>query len=124
MQEAATRFESKKLFLVFRKEFMENMFSMAKERLSKLPESERSSHIKKLLQKANSELKVAVVYCNKKDAKFVTGYKVKEADIIGGIIAESENGEIRVDYSYETLLAQIKDSLLPELNKLLFAERK
>ncbi len=120
-REASTaKLESKKLELTFRKDFIESIFSEAKDRLSKLPESERASHIKKLIQKASSELKAEVIYCSRKDAKHVSGFKAREADITGGIIAESADGSLRVDYSYEALLDQLKDSLLPELDKLLF----
>ncbi len=120
-REAATaKLESKKLELTLRKELVESVFSQAKETLSKLPEPERASYVRKLLKKANSELKAAVIYCNKKDAKSITGFKVVEADIAGGIIAESADGSLRVDYSYEALLEQLKDSLMPELDKLLF----
>lgn len=124
-REAATaKLESKKLLLTFRKDFIEGIFSQARERLSKLTEQEMASHIKKLLKKAESELKVAVVYCNRKDAKYASGYKVKEAEIAGGLIAETADGSLRADYSYEALLEQLKDSLMPELDKLLFAEKK
>lgn len=121
---AIAKLESKKMSLAFRKDFIEGIFSQAKERLSRLPETERASYIKKLLQKANSELEMEVIYCNKKDARYVTGYKAKEADITGGIIAESADGSLRVDYSYEALLEQLKESLLPELDKLLFTGKK
>ncbi|MAG15738.1 hypothetical protein CMO88_01620 [Candidatus Woesearchaeota archaeon] len=119
-EDAAAKLESKKLTLAFRKEFVDETFSIAREKLSQLPDSERASHIKKMLEKAKSEIDIAIVHCNKKDRKFVSGYKVKETDILGGIIAESANGTLRVDYSYETLLNQLKGSLLPKLNKVLF----
>ncbi len=123
--EAATaKLESKKLLLTFRKDFIESIFAQTKENLSKLTEQERERHIKKLLKQAESELKAAVIYCNKKDAKYVSGYKVKEADITGGLIAETADGSLRADYSYEAILEQLKDSLLPELDKLLFTGKK
>ena len=121
---ASARLESKKLYLSFRKEFIDESFSLVHEKLSKLPDSARAAHIKKLLEKAGSEIDVSVVQCNKKDCKFVSNFKVIEADILGGIIAESADGTLRVDYSYETLLAQLKDSLLPELNETLFSKKK
>ncbi len=121
---AAAKLESKKLLLAFRKDFIEGIFSLAREKLAGLPESERASQIKKLLEKASSEIEVAVVYCNKKDARYVSGCKVKEADVTGGIIAESSDGSLRVDYSYETMLEQLKDLLLPELDRLIFTGTK
>ncbi len=117
---AKAKLESKKLELTLRKDFVESIFSQAKEMLSGIPETERASHIKRLLKKANSEMKAEIIYCNKKDSKHIIGYKIKDAEITGGIIAESADGSLRADYSYEALLDQLKDSLLPELDKLLF----
>ena len=82
-----------------------------------------SKHIKKLLEKANDELKIGTIYCNKKDLSLLKGRKTKTVEIIGGIMAESADGELRVDYSYETLLKQIKESLMPELNQILFDKK-
>jgi len=63
------------------------------------------------------------VYCNEKDKESVKNYKVKEANILGGVIAESKDGMLRVDYSYDLLLKQLKDELLPQLNKMLFHKK-
>ncbi len=121
---AAAKLESKKLLLSFRKEFIEGIFSLAREKLASLPESERASHVKNLLKKASAEIEVAIIYCNRKDARQLNSFKAKDADIIGGIIAESSDGSLRVDYSYETMLEQLKDTLLPELDRLIFAGTK
>jgi len=123
-ESASVKLESKKFSLAFRKDFIDEIFSLVQEKLSKLPDSARSEHIKKLLEKAGSEIDIAVVHCNKKDSKFVSDFKVVEADMLGGIIAESEGGTLRVDYSYETLLEQLKNSLLPELGEMLFGKKK
>ena len=50
--------------------------------------------------------------------------KPDEADILGGIIAESASGEFRVDYSYDALLEQLRERLLPALNEVLFGRVK
>lgn len=123
-KEAAAKLEAKKLALTFRKNFIDEIFSLAQERASNLPDSKKSEHIKKLLKKAGSEIDTAVVYCSKKDRKFVNNLEVIESDMLGGIIAESPDRTLRVDYSYETLLGQLKDSLLPELNRMLFSRKK
>ena len=121
---AAAKLDSKKLSLAFRKKFIDEMFSLVREKLATLPDSTRDKHVKKLLEKAKSEIDVAVVQCNKRDRKFVGNVKVTEGDILGGIIAESADGTLRVDYSYETMLDQLKDSMLPELNEILFKTKK
>jgi len=115
---AAAKLESKKLILSFKKKFIDELFEFVSKKLSKLPASTRAVHLKKLLEKASSEIDVATVYCNTKDLKLIEHPQKKEAEISGGIIAESANTELRVDYSYDTLLKQLKESLMPELNKI------
>jgi len=119
-QKAAGKLEAKKLNLSFRKQFIDEILEQVKEKINNLPDATRAKHVKKLLDKAGKEITIATVYCNKKDRKHVGKHKVKDTDIIGGIIAESSNGTLRVDYSYETLLEQLQESLMPELNEMLF----
>ena len=121
---ASTSIEAKKMTLAFRKSFIDEIFLLVQERLSKLPDQKRSEHVKKLLLKAGSEIEVAVIQCNKKDGKSVSNLRTAEAGIQGGLIAESADGTLRVDYSYETLLEQLKGTLLPELNEMLFGRKK
>lgn len=124
-REAATAIlEIKKLNLAFRKEHVDSIFEEVKKRLEKLSESRRASHVKSLLKKADKELDVSTIYCNKKDVKHVnTKYVIEESDILGGLIAESKDKTLRVDYSYETLIRQLENSLTPEINKILFAKK-
>ncbi len=122
-EEAAAKLEAKKQILSLKKEFIDGLFEQVKEKLAQLPERQRASHVKILLRKASKEIDVAAVFCNKKDRKNA-GSNVKDAEILGGIIAESADGSIRVDYSYDTMLEQIKSELMPELNKELFEKKK
>jgi len=119
---AAAKLESKKLILSFKKQFIDELFESVSKKLAKLPASTRTIHLKKLLEKASSEIDVAIVYCNTKDLKLVEHRKKKPTDISGGIVAESANTELRVDYSYDALLKQLKESLMPDLNKTLFVQ--
>ena len=119
-ENAAAKLESKKLSLTFKKEFVDEILSEVKNKLEHFSDSTRAKHVKLLLVKAAKEISISTVYCNKKDRKTVDKYKVKDAPILGGVIAESANGTLRVDYSYETLLEQLHESLMGELNELLF----
>lgn len=55
---------------------------------------------------------------NKELANRIT--EVKEANFTGGIIAESIDGTLRIDNSYESRLEMLLPILLPELNNELF----
>ncbi|MBI2136959.1 hypothetical protein HYU12_00390 [Candidatus Woesearchaeota archaeon] len=121
---ASAKLEGQKLVLSFKKGYVDGLFAEVRARLAELPEGVRAGHVKKLLEKASSELEVGVVYCCKRDVKLVRNFSVKEAGILGGVVAESASGEFRVDYSYDALLEQLKERLLPELNEILFGRVK
>ena len=118
---ASANLEISKANLDFRKKFTDQVFDSVRERLAKLPDKKRSSHVKALMKKAGREIDVALVRCSPKDRKHAgKDHKAENAEIMGGIIAESENGELRVDYSYETLISDMKETLVPEISKILF----
>ena len=121
---ASAKLDGQKLALSFRKGYVDGLFGEVRARLTGLPEGVRAGHVRRLLEKASSELEIGVVYCCRRDVKLVRNFKVKEADILGGIIAESASGEFRVDYSYDALLEQLRERLLPALNEVLFGRVK
>lgn len=45
---------------------------------------------------------------------------VREANCLGGVIAEDVEGKLRIDNTYETRLEMLLPKLLPEINKKLF----
>ncbi|MEK6983669.1 MAG: V-type ATP synthase subunit E family protein [Nanoarchaeota archaeon] len=117
---AASNMESKKMLLEAKKEVIEMIFAEVKKRLETLDDKKREWYIKRLIDKARNELEIALVYCNKKSAKFVKEFTAEPIDIAGGLIAENKEGTIRLDYSFETMLESIRDSELQSVNKLLF----
>lgn len=117
---ASSELEIKKLFLQEKKNAINKVFKEAEKRIKGLSHDERAEHVKKLLDKANKEINVKFVYCNKKDSKLVEDFEVEESDILGGIIAESDDRAVRVDYSYETILESIKEQNLQDLGNILF----
>ncbi len=120
-QEAASaELENKKFVLEAKKEAVEKVFEEARKSIERLSDRKREEHISKLLEKAKNDIEVAKVYCNKKDAKLVKGFKSEFTGIIGGIIAENRDGTVRVDYSFDALLQNIKESELQKINQILF----
>jgi len=117
---AASELEIKKMFLEEKKKAVENVFSEVRKKINDLSGNKREEHIKKLIEKAKKELDVKYIYCSKKDVNLIHDFEAIEEDISGGVIAENENRDVRVDYSYETLLESIKEKYLQELGKLLF----
>jgi len=121
MKTAQARSEAKKLVLDKKKEIINTVFEKAKQRLLSLNDGEKKKYIQKLVEKAKNEIDAETVYCNEKDKKFLNGLRCEEADIIGGIIVENKDKTIRIDYSFDTMLSNIKESSLQEIAKRLFS---
>lgn len=119
---AAAEFEGKRALLDKKKELIQHVMEKAMDDLKKLPSEERKTMIGELLGKAQHEIEVTTVYVNRQDKSLVKekGVTIKEKNITGGLIAETADGKISVDLSFEALLEQIKDEHLQELSEVLF----
>ena len=117
---ASAELEAKKMLLEAKKQQIENVFTEAKKRLENLDDKKKEAFIKKLVDRAKKEVEVDMVYCSRKDLKFVKGANAEPINILGGLIAENKEKTIRVDYSFETMLDEIKESEMQNINKLLF----
>jgi V/A-type H+/Na+-transporting ATPase subunit E len=119
---ASAELENKKILLETKKQLIENVFLEVGKKLETLDSGKRQEYVKKLLENAKNDIEVANVYCNEKDVKFVGDLKSESADILGGVIAENDDGTVRVDYSFDTLLENIKENELQNINKVLFGD--
>ncbi|MBS3105986.1 hypothetical protein J4234_07070 [Candidatus Woesearchaeota archaeon] len=117
---ASAELENKKMLLEVKKQLIDGVFAEAKKRLKNLDDKKKESYIKKLLEKAKNDIEISGVYCNKKDAKLLKGFNVETADIIGGLMAENREKTIRVDYSFDAMLENLKETELQNINKELF----
>jgi len=115
---ASARLEAKKTLLLTRKDAIDSAFAQAAQKAAKLPKAQRKALVESLLKKAGTELDVGTVYCNSADTEFIKGAKAK--DMAGGIIVESKDKTTMVDYSFETLLAEIKEKNISEISGILF----
>lgn len=125
---ASAELDVQKRLLAAKKELIEGIFAQAMKRLGSLSDSKREPHIRKLLDTAKMELDVAVVQCSSKDVKFVGNFSnggkikaVKNDEMLGGLIAETSDGKLRVDYSYDALLEQVKAGVLGDVARILFS---
>jgi len=119
-ESANAELENKKMLLEAKKQTIEGVFSEAMKKLEELDDKKREAYIKKLLEKAKNDIEIAHVYCNKKDAKFLKGFDAEPISIIGGLMAENKEKQVRVDYSFETLLQGMKENELQNISKVLF----
>jgi V/A-type H+/Na+-transporting ATPase subunit E len=120
---ASANLESKKRLLQEKKKLIEIVFENVKNELkNELTKKDRKAIIENLVKKAKKEINIKIVYCNKQDSELISE-KVKieiKKDMVGGIIAEDKSGEIIVDYSFETIIADMKDKYSAEVSQILF----
>lgn len=122
---ASAELELQKQVLSAKNEMIEGVFGQARKKLKLRNDKSREADVKALLKAASGEMEVAVVQCNGRDSRFLEGGNlkvVKNDSVLGGIIAESPDGKMRADYSYETLLGQARVKVLGDVARKLFGK--
>ncbi|NLV26245.1 MAG: V-type ATP synthase subunit E [Methanomicrobiales archaeon] len=129
-EEAAGHLAVKREFLNKQKELMDEVYQEVLQKISDMPESFHQESISSLLTKAKAEINEGKVSCCARDEKALQAVLTKSEfsefsfgqiiDIDGGIIVESEDGNLQVDFSYRTFLSQVWESGLKEASDTLF----
>jgi len=121
----------KRLQLNTQKELLDQVYQNALSSISRLPEDFHRKALKTMLQKAEKEIPRGIVHCNERDMPALKqilaqdpglkGYSTgKTQKIEGGVIVESEDGELQLDYSYRTFLDQVWETGLKDASAILF----
>ncbi len=114
--------KANKMLLEAKKELMEELFARLVERLKKADRKSREKVIGRLLEKAMKEVDAAFVYSNEDDRELLPK-RLKfggAMGIIGGVVVEDKNREVRADYTFETVLQKLKEMYLGDVAKRLF----
>ncbi|HWQ67549.1 MAG TPA: V-type ATP synthase subunit E family protein [Methanospirillum sp.] len=129
-EEAAGHLIVKRQILNAQKELMDEGYRMALEKVANMPESFHKEAITSLLRKAQTEIPKGTVSCSARDENVLkevlkesafSGYSFGAAKgIDGGVIVESADGQLQVDYSYRTFLNQVWESGLKDASDILF----
>ena len=117
---AASELESRKMLLSAKGDITQEVFLRVSKEIAHFDSRKREVHIQKLIERARGRMEIGRIYCNRKDMKFVKGFEAAEAEIKGGIIAESKDRSVRIDESYDSILEGIRDRNLQEISKIIF----
>lgn len=123
---------SRKMKLEVKKEALEELFLKIEEKLHALSSHERKEILSALVEKGKRELPDAkFVYSNKDDKKEASLICKKEGlnfagtvDCKGGVIIENKSKEVRLDYTYEALLADFRKEAINDIATGLFGGNK
>lgn len=100
-------------------------------RIADLPASFHEKALRALLPEAAAAVEGGVVYCNARDIptvkKIIAGSKDlaefsvgEPVSIEGGIVIESADGRMKIDYSYRTFMETVWESGLKDASDILF----
>jgi len=121
---SSANLEVKRELLSKKKELLDQVFERLKEKVANLPPKERKDLLKKILKKHGKE--GTRVYCSERDQKDVEKFSELEiagnVDCIGGIIIESEDGNVRLNYTFDEILQQVYERNIKEVSERLFGK--
>lgn len=116
---AGAELEAEKMVLNRKKKLIESVYEEVRQKIDYLDQKTRKADLQKLLKRAEEELTVANVQCNKKDTGLLPGKKTTVAPIMGGLIAEEKSGKISVDLSYDSMLEIVRDKTAKDVAQVL-----
>ena len=117
-----SRLESRKAALEAKSKLIGEVFEQAKEKLYHESTDERKKRMSSLFGIAKSSISVGSVLAKPEDKQFFSGLNVQNADLSGGFLVTDKEGEVSLDFTYDTILDQIKEKELSEIAKILFGE--
>jgi len=116
---SSTELESKKILLAAQRRALEELKEQALAELTKYPADKRKKLYSKLVAKAKKDLGECYVYSSKDDKALLqlpagmAGGGV--IDCIGGLVFESKDRSVRLDFRFESLLEEIWNKKLQEI---------
>jgi len=123
---SSSELESKRLVLESQKKAMDELREQVLEELTRVPTERRKKMYSKLIARATSELGNCYVYSNEKDKALVrlpdgmlTGGTI---DTRGGLVFESKDRTVRLDFRFEALLDELWNSKMKEIYGRLLGE--
>jgi V/A-type H+/Na+-transporting ATPase subunit E len=113
------------------KALLDNVYQKTLDSLIGLPDSFHREALRSLLSKARQEIPDGIVHSNTRDMQALKDIIAKEQeyrgytagaakDIEGGVIVESRDGTLQIDFSYRTFLNQVWETGLKDASDILF----
>lgn len=128
---AAANLAVKRQVLNVEKDLLDEVRSAINKSIDELPEDFHKKAVRELCKTAAKELGEGVFYCNARDKaaveaaiselKTLSGFTLAGTkDISGGVVAESKDGQLQLDYSYGSTLTEVWETGLKDASEALF----
>jgi V/A-type H+-transporting ATPase subunit E len=121
---SSAELESKKALLSAQRQVMDEIKSQVLTEISNYPEDKRRTMYARLMEKAKKELGECYVYSNASDKQLlrpIPGITIGgTVDCRGGLVFESKDRAIRLDYRFESMLEDAWNKKIQEIYSSLF----
>ncbi len=121
---ASAKLQCKRIELDSKKEIIDKVFDKLRQKVMMLDDKTKKNIYEKMIKKAANEMPARYVYANAKDKTLVksvaSGLEVKEAPILGGVIVEDKDQNVRIDCTFESVLEEVRNESLKDVSKVLF----
>lgn len=122
----------KRQLLNTQKDLLDQVYAGALSSIAGLPADFHREALQRLLSKVKSEIPEGIIHCSSRDRETLNrilsqdpslkGYVMGEpVEIEGGIIVDSKDGELQIDYSYRTFLNMVWETGLKDASGILFS---
>ena len=131
MEATAVNLLVKRELLNTQKTLLDQVYQSTLAELTRFPDSFHREANKKLISEVHKEIDSGTIYCCARDRDVVkkileenSGFKGDKlggaGDIEGGILVESIDSKLQIDYSYRTFLDKVWESGLKDASDILF----
>ena len=130
LEVSSAKLAVKRMQLNTQKDLLDQVFRATLDAIGRNPEGFRRDTLRKLLSGAKKEIRDGKVFGSARDAQALqeilrapefSGLRFGgTADIPGGIIIESADGQLKIDYSYRTFLDRVWEAGLKDASDVLF----
>ncbi len=121
---SSAELEAKKIVLNKRKDILNRTFDEMLKELSMMEPKEKAVLYKKILADGKKIIHKPKVFIPKGEADLLAGLRgcesLTEIEMSTGLILESEDGSVRLDYRFKTILESIWDRELKSISNTLF----
>lgn len=125
MEISALNIQLHKTFLETKRSILDELYSKLAERIGTMDAAKRKEILQRLTEKAKKELPNAkFVYCINKDKEIISKITNLQfrgtVDCLGGIIAANAAEDVRINYTFDVLLQQVRELHLNEIAERIF----
>jgi V/A-type H+-transporting ATPase subunit E len=114
--------EVKRAVLNAKKDLLDSVYQSARDSIAAIPTEKNTAMLKAILDKQSSS--GSTVYSNARDAALVREMTdltfAGEIECIGGLAIENEDGSVRMDFTFDTILDDVSEQTLKQISDILF----